>query len=323
MSSFMTGPTDTPVLDPQMAKILARMQAGGAGAPKAWEIPIEVLRERAREEFKHWNRDSPPVERVEQIRVPGAVGQSGVRIYYPADVASLPGMVYFHGGGWVLGDLDLEDAALRTMAAQSGAAILSVDYALAPEHPFPVPLDDCVSIAHWIHAHASSLGIDPDRLAVGGASAGGNLALSTAIDLRDSGRAWPRFLLLTHGVFAARLDNPSMRQLGGGDFGLSRGLMDYFWRCYVPDPQRRQDPRASPLHARLEGLPPVYLNIGSIDPLLDDPLDLRTRLQQAGVPVQCDVYPGVIHGFPLFLRELDVARTALRDAAAALRAGLA
>ncbi len=319
----MTRLYDRPTLDPQMAKILARMQAAGAGAPKAWEVPIEVLRDRAREEFVYWNREPPSVERVDQIRVPGAVGQSSVRIYYPADAASLPGMVYFHGGGWVLGDLDLEDAALRSMATQSGIAILSVDYALAPEHPFPVPLNDCVSIANWLHGHATSFGIDPNRLALGGASAGANLALAAAIDLRDSGRGWPRFLLLTHGVFAARFDNPSMQRFGSGDHGLSCALMEYFWSCYVPDANQRRDPRASPLRARLDGLPPVYLNAGAVDPLLDDTLDLRSGLKQAGVPVRCEVYRGVIHGFPLFLRELDVARVALRDAAAALRAGLA
>ena len=310
-------------LDPQMALILRRMLALQGGSPKTWEGSVPELRQRAREEYKYWNAAPPAIPRVADLAAVGAFGPSTVRLYDPigADVTK-PGLIYFHGGGWVIGDLDLEDTALRVLARESGVAILSVDYALAPEHPFPAPLEDCVAVSSWIRTHANRFGVDAERLGLGGASAGANLALASALELRASDTRWVRSLLLMYGAFSPPNDSPSYRQFGDGSYGLSTSQLEYFWSLYVPNAAGRQDPRAAPSRAILSGLPPVFMTVAALDPLRDDSLRLADDFTKAGVLVDCRVYPGVIHGFTLLARELDAAMRALQEAGAALRASL-
>lgn len=320
----MAGVAGGVALDPQMQAVVDAMRVAQASAPPFASIPVAAMRARAREQFAYWNAEPPRVGDVHEFEAPGIGGPRRVRLYQPhSPAASRGGLVYFHGGGWVIGDLDLEDTALRHLANDSSAAIFSVDYPLAPEHRFPVPLLEIAAIAEWLHRHAARFDIDPCRLAVGGASAGANLALATALSLRDRMTVPLRFMLLFYGAYAADLSTDSHRRYGGGDFVLSSAMMEHFWSLYLADPSQAGDPRACPLHADLAGLPPAHLCAAEVDPLRDDSLALAARLRAAGVRAECRVYPGVVHGFTLMSRTVDIARRALQDAGAALRAALA
>lgn len=311
-------------VDPQMVPVLAAMRERANSRAPIWEIGARLARSRARADFTWWNAEPPVVRRVEDLAAEGAAGPVTVRFYDPLEADGLrPALVYFHGGGWVIGDLELEDSALRTLALASGVCILSVDYALAPEHKYPRPLEDCMAVAQWVYRNAERLSLDGRRIALGGASAGANLALSTALALRDACESWPRFLLLIHGVYSPDNDTPSHRRFGDGTFGLTTAQMEYFWDAYLEDRSQRADPRASPLYARLEGLPPTFLIAAGLDPLLDDSVRLSQGLNAAAVTNELRTYAGVVHGFTLMGRALETANVALRDAGAALRNGLA
>jgi acetyl esterase len=221
-----------------------------------------------------------------------------------------------------VGDLDSNDRALRLLALQSGVAILSVDYCLAPEHPFPAPLEECIFAARWARQHGARLGIDGERLGLGGDSAGANLALAAALDLGDAGESWLRFLLLVCGAYARSLDTPSCEEFGDGRFGFDRVAMAAFWSYYLGAASQPPDPRAEPLYAELRGLPPLYLVAAGMDPLRDDTRRLAARVIEAGGAVEYREYPGVVHGFASMTRDLAIARRATAEAASALRRGL-
>jgi len=320
----MDEPGEPEYVDPQMQPLLAAMRERARSRPSISQVGVQEARARARADFAWWNAEPPPLPRVEDFTAAGAFGPVRVRLYDPAGGGPLrPGLVYFHGGGWIVGDLDSEDTSLRTLARECGVSIFSVDYALAPERRFPEPLEDCVQVSRWLRAHAERWGVDSGRLAIGGASAGANLALATALTLRDSGESWPRFLLLMYGVYSADHGSESHRRFGGGDYGLDTAMMNFFWNTYLGAEVPRTDPRAAPLHARPAGLPPAFVMAAGLDPLRDDSQRLSMKLAEAGVPAEYRVYAGVTHGFTLMGRALAAANVALRDAGAALRAGLA
>jgi acetyl esterase len=311
--------TEEVTLDPQMVPIVEQSRRERAGAPPFASVPVAAMRKRAREQFLYWNAAPPPVAKVLDFEMPGAFGPVQVRRYDPAPHRhAQPALVYFHGGGWVIGDLDLEDTALRHLANDAGAVVFSVDYALAPEHRFPGPLRDCVAVTRALHASATTLGVDPARMAIGGASAGANLAVATAMELRDDAERWLRMMLLFYGVYSANDATESCRLFGGGEYGLDAAMMERFWTLYLEHPGQRVDPRVAPLLANLAWLPPTLLVAAGVDPLRDDSLALCERLVAAGVPARCQVYEGVVHGFTLMSRELEAARRALRDAGTAL-----
>lgn len=306
-------------LTPEMAPILAGMLARMAERGSMTSVSAPEMRARARADFAVLNASPCPVAHVEDIDVRGAFGPAKARLYDPApDAPPGPGLVYFHGGGWVIGDLDTEDGKLHRLANDSGVRVISMDYVLAPEHKFPAPLEDCIALAGCVRNNASLFGVDPDRLAIGGASAGANLALASTLALRDQGDAWARLLLLFYGVFDVGLESDS-RRIFGQDFGLTAEAMDYFTACYLNTPAERTDWRASPLQANLSGLPPAFLSIAGADLLRDDSRLLLQKLRDAGVAVSSMEYPGVIHGFTLYTKELSAARQAIADAGRALR----
>lgn len=314
---------DDPYIDPETRPILEQIRERMRSRPPAGEIPVADMRVHAAEDLAHWNEGGPSLTRVEEGAVEGPAGGVPVRLYYPGDPATpAPTLIYCHGGGWVIGSLDTEDYSLRLLARESGCNIVSVDYRLAPEHRFPAAVEDCLAVARHFEAQGAESGVDSARLALGGASAGANVALAAALALRDAGERWLRFCLLLYGAFSPGRDSASHRSYGGGDFFLTSDAMDYFWSCYLGDEVRRPDPLAAPLTARLEGLPPVHLVAAGLDPLRDDTRLLAQRLRDAGVGVREIEYPGVLHGFTLMARELAVARRALREAGEALRTAL-
>jgi acetyl esterase len=230
--------------------------------------------------------------------IPGPAGDIPVRIYVPtAEPGPHPVLVYFHGGGWVIGDVDTHDGTVRAVAEGSGATVVSVDYRLAPENPFPAAIDDCLAAVRWVADNAAALDVDPARLAVGGDSAGGNLAAVVAVELRDT-PVHVCFQLLVYPVTDGTMTRPSIDANAEGYF-LTKDTMDWFWEQYVGLGDRT-GPRVSPVHLpddALAGLPPALILTAEYDPLRDEGEAYAARLVGAGVPVTTCRYDGVIHGF--------------------------
>lgn len=308
------------LMDPQMAAAMEKMAeiAASVGPVPARPTPEEV-RLRTLIERRFWNDEPIAVAAVEDIELPGLFRPVRVRRYRPSLAPALPAIVYFHGGGWVKGSPDTHDRAGRMLARESGAMVFSVDYALAPEHPFPEPLDESVAIIETLANTAVRWSFDARRLALAGDSAGGNLALAAALDLRVSRPDLVKALLLFYGVYGADLDTGSYREFGDGRFGLSRADMAAYWAAYAPGAGDRADPRAAPLLADLAGLPPAHLVAASLDVLLDDTLALARRLGEAGVPFELRRFEGVGHSFIGMGRMVSAADTALAGAAAFAR----
>ena len=252
--------------------------------------------------------------------IPGPGGDVPIRVYVPtAEPGPRPALVYFHGGGWVLGDIETHDAVCRAVAAASGLTVVSVDYRLAPEHPFPAPLEDCQAAVRWVADHAAEIDVDPGRLAVGGDSAGGNLAAVVAREALASGPAL-RFQLLVYPVCDGTMGRPSIAENAEGYF-LTSPMMGWFWGHYMGD-RDRTDPRASPLHApdaALAGLPPALVITAEYDPLRDEGEAYAARLADAGVDVTATRYDGVIHGFFSMGDVVPEGKAAVDEAAEALR----
>ena len=307
-------------LDNHVKALLDQMAA--LKLPKSWEIGPQAAR--AAMKMGIFRKDDTPIGHVEDRNIPGPAGALGVRIYTPVATSSsvLPGLVFFHGGGFVLGDLDTHDGLCRVLANESGFRVISVDYRLAPEHPFPAAVDDCFAATKWVAANAGSLGIDPLKLAVGGDSAGGNLAAVVSQLARASGPAIAFQLLVYPVAQLGAPDTPSMRENAKGYF-LEKEAMDWFTRLYAPDKEHRNDPRLSPLRCKdLSGLPPAYVVTAGFDPLRDEGRDYADALDRAGVPVTFVNYPGMVHGFFSMRSIIPKAREAVAAAAAALREGV-
>jgi acetyl esterase len=231
----------------------------------------------------------------------------------------LPALVFYHGGGWVIGDLDTHDVACRQLSNGARCAVFSVEYRLAPEAKFPAAVDDCVAATRYIMAQAASLGIDAKRIAVGGDSAGGNLAAVVCIDARESRHPLPCFQLLVYPATDQRSGHASHVRNAEG-YLLTRKVMNYFRGHYLPDEAEWLDWRASPLLATsLAGLPPAYVLTAGYDPLVDEGRAYAERLVADGVKTEYRDFPDMVHGFLLMGGVLDTANEAMAACCAALR----
>ncbi len=256
------------------------------------------------------------------LHVPGATGPVHARLYVPPAVPETSSLVvYFHGGGFVVGSVASTDPLCRLLAAQSGVRVLSVDYRLAPEDPYPAALEDAIAAFRAVRADAAAFGADPELIAVGGDSAGANLALVVAQQQAVLGGAVPAFVLALYPVTDVARTGGS-RELFGSGFGLNVELLHDLERMYLPDGVPTHDTRGALLDADLSGMPPVYLATAGFDPLRDEGEELADRLREAGVPVVARRFPGLVHGYASFTALSAAARDATLDAASALRAGL-
>ena len=255
----------------------------------------------------------------------GPHGPIPLRLYRPRGTSAeqvLPALVYYHGGGWVIGDLDTHDTLCRELANHAGCAVVSVDYRLAPEHRFPAAVDDSIAAARWVHREAAALRIDPERIAVGGDSAGGNLAAVVALAARDAGDLPLAYQLLIYPATDQHRDAPSHTTNGEG-YLLTRDTMAYFTGHYIPEPAHYADWRASPLlHPDVSRLPPALVLTAGYDPLRDEGLAYAQKLSEAGNTATHLSFERQIHGFILMGKVLDEANTAVRLCAAALRDAL-
>ena len=255
-----------------------------------------------------------------------AAGDVPVRVYSPADQdGPLPGLVYMHGGGFVLGSAEMFSGDAERIAAEVGAVVVSVDYRLAPEHPFPAPIEDCYAALTWTAESAAELGIDPARLAIGGESAGGGLAAGTALLARDRGGPELCFQFLGVPELDDRLDTPSMRAYHDTPM-WHRPAAEFSWDSYLGGTGVRGtegvSPYAAPARAEdLSGLPPAFVMTCQFDPLRDEGIGYAQRLAQAGVPTELVLYPGTFHGSSL-VRDAAVTRRMTEDQIAALRRAL-
>jgi acetyl esterase len=306
-------------LDPQVKALLDQMAALNLPAistlsPEAARQQVEMTRAAA--------PPGQPVHQVEDRTIPGPAGEIPIRIYRPADDGPLPALVYFHGGGWVICNIGTHDAVCRSLANGSGCVVISVEYRLAPEHPFPAAAEDAYAATRWVVENAAALGVDPARVAVGGDSAGGNLTAAVTLMARDQGGPPLAFQLLVYPVTDASYDTASYTENAEG-YMLTRVSMEWFWNHYLRDEADRTNPLASPLRAEsLSGLPPALVITAEFDPLRDEGEAYADRLRQAGVPVVCSRYDGMIHGFFGMELVLDQAKRAVAEASNALRAAL-
>jgi len=296
-------------LDVQLQVLLRAMSI----EPELHELGVERSRRRM-------DKSAPLLDRVVSgVRTRDLSSPLPMRVYWPVveDRGKLPIVVYFHGGGWVIGSIASHDGICRALAAEVGAVVVSVGYRLGPEHRFPAAVDDALLATRWVSEHAAELGGDPSRLAVAGDSAGGNLAATTALQLRDR----VRFQLLVYPVTDLTLQHASYRHFAEG-FLLTRAAMEWFIAHWVDESQQR-NPLASPLFVEdLRGAPPATILTAGFDPLRDEGRAYAARLRDAGVPVDDRLYPSLIHGFFSMAGAIDAAAAAFDDAVAALRRGL-
>ncbi len=301
-------------LDAKVRAFLDQM----AGMPELHTLPVAEARQ-GLEAMAAMQGDAEPIAAFEDRRVPGPAGDIPVRVYTPAGARPLPVLVYFHGGGWVVGSLTTHDGVCRALANRVPAIVVSVDYRLAPEHPFPAAAEDAYAATAWTAANAATIGGDADRIGVGGDSAGGNLAAVTALMARD--RGGPRLVhqLLVYPVTDARFDTPSYVANADGYF-LTRDMMRWFWNHYAARAADRENAYAAPFRAKdLAGLPPATVLTAEFDPLRDEGEAYARRLREAGVPVDLTRYDGIVHGFFGMAALFDQAEAAIDEAAGALR----
>lgn len=266
------------------------------------------------------SRSTAPVAGITDRAIPGPAGDIPIRVYTPPGAGPFPLLVYFHGGGFVVGSIDGAHDLCRTLCGGAGCVVVSVGYRLAPEHPFPAAPDDCLAAARWAGEHAAELGADPDRLAVAGDSAGGNLAAVTALRMRDEGGPPLRGQLLIYPV-AGYHTPPTPSYLANADgYLLTRAMMIWFWGHYLNHAGEASNPHAVPLAAPdLAGLPPALVITAEFDPLRDEGERYAQRMQAAGVPAVRSRYDGMVHGFLLFADLFEESRRAVDEAISWLR----
>lgn len=296
-------------LDPIVASMLAQMAE--ANAPAISDLsPAE-----GRAMYRMMNEQNILAE-MASVKDDIAHGVP-VRIYRPVDNKILPCLVFFHGGGWVIGDLQTHDNVCRALAHQASCVVVAVDYRLAPEHPFPAALDDSYNATCWVADNAAALGIDPSRIAVGGDSAGGNLATCVCLQAKTLGTPAITHQLLVYPVTDTSLDSPSYTDNGEG-YMLTRATMAWFWDHYIGD-QPRDNPLMAPLLATdVSGLPSATVVTAEFDPLRDEGEAYAAKLTAAGVATSTRRYDGMIHGFVHMQDALPDGRAALSWAASEL-----
>ena len=304
-------------LDPQLQAI--RDQSERDNVPPLYTMSLADARAADLASIQASGGEPEPVYEVADLKIPGPGGELPLRLYRPARERPRPALLYFFGGGWVLGTIDTADGVCRSLANSSGALVVVAGYRLAPEHRFPAAIDDCYAAVRWVAEHADEIGADPARLAVGGDSAGGNLAAGVALRARADGQALAGQLLVYPNTDQLA-DDPSMRA-ADDPFLFNRHSVAWYRQHYLTDPGDAASPLASPLRAEsLAGLPPALVITAEYDPLRDQGEAYARRLAEEGVQVELSRYPGMAHGFFTMAGTVDASRAAIAQAASTLRA---
>jgi acetyl esterase/lipase len=310
-------------LDPQAQEVINLVIK--SGRPAYNTLSPKDARQLFRETRPGSTPTPPEIGAVRNLTADGPGGPIPLRVYRPAGLAAgtpLPVLVFYHGGGWVIGDLDTHDVQCRQITAEAGITVVAVDYRLAPEHKFPAAVDDAWAATRWVVANAGELGADGQRLAVAGDSAGGNLAAVVALMARDAGGPTIALQVLIYPVTDVGSESKSYRDFAEG-YMLTRDGMRWFTNHYLKSPSEAQDWRVSPLRAAsLAGLPPALVITAGFDPLRDEGAAYAGRLSEAGVRVDYINYGGMIHGFMPMGRLIDTGNRAISHVAASLRQAL-
>jgi acetyl esterase len=313
-------------LDPQMAeamKIAADLAAKtkaahGMGDVAPTDLPNQRILYNADREY--WNRDAPEMAESKNITIDTPNGPLDLRLHRPRNAKTpSPVLIYLHGGGWIVGNLDTHARIMQLLADKSGWCVLGVDYHLAPEAKFPIPQEDCVAAANWVIEKGASHGLDPEQIALGGDSAGGNMSMAVLLALRARGEHHRvKAALLYYGSYGLR-DSASRRLWGSAEDGLSAEDLAFFRTCLMQSPDQMTDPRFDILANPLNDLPPLYILDVAMDPLADDSVALLHAVREAGGTAEYRRVEGVLHGFLHMSRHVDAAMTALTEGAAFLR----
>ena len=283
--------------------------------------PLPELRQQLRTMVALMDEPAPALARVEDIRIPGPAGPLPARLYDAGGErgSARPAVLYFHGGGWVQGDLETHHGLCARLALRSGALVIALDYRLAPEHPFPAAVDDCMAAYRWLHAHAREIGVDPARIAVAGDSAGGNLAAVVSQQAALGGDPLPACQALIYPALDFALDTPSHQELANGHI-IPRDRIEWYATQYLPADADRLDPRAAPLRAAdLSGQPPTLVVTAGFDPLRDEGHAYAERLRAAKVDVVDREYAGQIHAFVSLTKAIPQGLAATTEIADYLR----
>jgi acetyl esterase len=310
-------------LDPAAKNLLDLLVA--AGRPKVWQVTPTEAREGISALAEAADAKDVPIGHIENGTLPGPAAALPYRSYTPIDAAPepLPALVYFHGGGFVIGNLDTHDGLCRQLANASGCSVISIDYRLAPEHKFPAAVEDAYAAARWVAEHARELGIDPGRIAIGGDSAGANLAAVVCQLAKQRGGPKLALQLLLYPATESGVDTPSRVALAEG-YLLEKKSIEWFFQQYVEPGTDPIDPRLSPLLAPdLSGLPPAHIHTAEFDPLVDEGKAYADKLAAAGVEVAYTCHTGMIHHFFCLAGAIPYARTAIANAGAAIKQALA
>jgi acetyl esterase len=303
-------------LDPQVQAI--RDERERLNAAPLYTMSIDEARAADLAGVQEGGGEPEPVHEIVDVTIDGPAGELPLRLYRPSGEQPLPTLLYFQGGGWVLGSIDTADGVSRSLANQSGAQVAVVGYRLAPEHPFPAAAEDCYATVQWLAGHADELGVDAARIAVGGDSAGGNLAAGVALRVRAGGPSLVGQILVYPNTDQLA-DDESMRA-GDDPFLFNHHSVVWYRQHYLADPDDAVNPFASPLRATsLTGLPPALVITAEYDPLRDQGEAYAHRLADAGVEVELSRYPGMAHGFFTAIGTLDASRAAIAQAASHLR----
>ena len=309
-------------LKPHVRNLLQRIHR--KPRPPMESLPVDLAREAYAMGSHVLEVEAPALARIEDLQIPNRGGHPmPARLYAPVPEgqAVLPVLVFFHGGGFVVGSVETHDTLCRVLSHLSGCAVLSVDYRLAPEHKFPAAFNDAWDAVLWLTQHAAVLGLDETRIAVGGDSAGGTLAAGCAVQAAQEGVPLRLQLLFYPGMQAEPL-TPS-RKLYAEGFLLTEPQIQWMFHSFVEDPSQFADWRFAPIHAdHVDGVAPLWISLAECDPIVDDSLLWADKLRAAGVPVELEIYNGVIHEFIKMGHAIPEARQAHADAARALRAAL-
>jgi acetyl esterase len=303
-----------PRWDPQMLAVTAALaDAAAAHPPVQIQPPLEPHRAVNDLLGIQAAGPGPAIAHITDHWIPARGRRIQCRLYRPTSDEKLPLLVYLHGGGWVWSSIDTHDRLAREISLISQAAVLSVDYALSPEAKFPHALEECALVVRHLAAHAADWNIDPARIAIGGDSAGGNLAFATALLLRDTSGPALRAILAFYPVCDTDLDTPTYREFSEG-YGLTTQKMRECWDAYLGHAADRLNPLAAPLRADLTGLPPTLIQLAELDVLRSEGENLAAKLRAARVPVTCTTYPGLAHGYIRHTARITRAHTALAEA---------
>ncbi len=296
VASTRTDPREP--LDPQVKALFDALQAL---RPAERVLDAQAIRAGSAAFIPYLTEGAPPVADEKEIRIPGPAGVIRALVFTPRKTTeALPLLVYLHGGGFVQLSPESHAKLTKQLAVGGDATVVSIDYRLAPESPYPAGLDDCVAAVRWVRENAASLGGDPSRIAIGGDSAGGNLSAATTLRLLAEGDAPPSAALMICAWFDLAMDTGSFRALGPDDLIIDDPIMEFYRGCYASEPKLWADPFLSPLRGDLSQFPPSCVVVGTIDPLCDDGLGFAAKLRRAGRDVTLQRHEGMPHDFMLF-----------------------